>query len=71
MTFLASVLATLLEWLITKLAGWGILEIENVIAKIKTAEQAQADATKLANAKTQDEKKAAVSNVINDTFPNS
>ena len=68
MTFISGLLATILEWGITKLAHWGIIEIENIIEKLKMQSQAKSDGTTLAQAKTEDDQKKAVSNIINDTF---
>lgn len=70
MTFLIGLLTPILEWCIQKLATWGVVEIETIIAKMKQEAQAKTDAAALSAAKTSDEQKAALQNIVNDTFPN-
>jgi hypothetical protein len=66
--FLGTVLASVLEWVITKLIGLGVVEFESIKAKLKIASDAKTDAANLSNAKTDEEQKAALTNIDRDIF---
>jgi hypothetical protein len=68
MTFLGDILSDVIEWMITKLIGLGIVEIESIQSKLKIASMAKTDAQALISAKTEDEQKEASINIDSDTF---
>lgn len=68
MSFLAGIVAQIIEWLVQKLIDLGIKEVKAIEADNALKEQAKADEKQIEDAKTQQEKEDALSKTISDTF---
>lgn len=68
MSFLAGIIAQIVQWLLQKLIDFGIKKAKEIEHDQALVEQAKADQKLIEEAKTQQEKENALAKTIADTF---
>lgn len=70
MTFLVSILASLIEWLLSKIFSFGVAKAQEAEKNASIVKQSQADAQEVKDAKTDEDRSKAAADLVNHTFGN-